>query len=459
MVGALAGAAICVLLLSAAASGHARAATGCSSSSSSSIGLPGGAKILSETDVPVCLTGQVEVSFSSDSLAHCGCGYIGTDSWQPQGGGDLDVLAYRRHGRRQFDTTLLLGGSVSGRDAVERRQPTGQTTACSDTSGSESGGFLSPPVRTGRIVVSLAQSGAASIGTRCAGPLAVDVAAALPTASISLRRIAHGGAVLDLRGTHRFATHGLSGVVRSTVVLRLGRARAAHPSHPVPAPSAPGHGQRIRAITVTYRVERLRGSAVADVRTLADPGQCGPFDACGLSGAITMAPGSAHGGSVSLFAEASAARPRRDLLAAVGLSTHGNPARIGVAGGGEQSLHGTVAADLQQGGECRDQTRLSAASIQLQSHAGGLLLSLSPVSASGTDPLRTRCPGPELGQHALTSATLPRGALRRQVVTVPLTGNAFGDGPYRVRTRSTMILTLRRVRVRTLTYRVPSPPS
>jgi hypothetical protein len=457
MVGALAGTAICVLLLSAPASGHARAATGCSSSSSSSIGLPGGAKILSETDVPVCLTGQVEVSFSSDALAHCGCGYVGTDSWQPQGGGDLDVLAYRRHGRRQFDTTLLLGGSISGRDAVERRPPTGQTTACSDTTGADSGGFLSPPVRAGRIVVSLAQSGAALIGTRCAGPLAVDVAAALPTASISLRRIAHGGAVLDLRGTHPFAAHGLSGVVRSTVVLRLGRARATHPSSPVP--SAPGHGQRIRAITVSYRVERLRGSAVADVRTLTDPGQCGPFDACGLSGALTVAPASAHGGSVSLFAEASAARPRRDLLAAVGLSTHGNPARIGVAGSGEQSLHGTVAADLNQGGECRDQTRLSAASVQLQSHAGRLLISLSPVSTSGTDPLRTRCPGPELGQHALTSATLPRSALRRQVVTVALGGNAFGDGPYRVRTHSTMIITLRRVRVRTLTYRIPSPPS
>jgi hypothetical protein len=81
------------------------------------------------------------------------------------------------------------------------------------------------------------------------------------------------------------------------------------------------------------------------------------------------------------------------------------------------------------------------------------------VSTSGTDPLRTRCPGPELGQHALTSATLPRGALRRQAVTVALKGNAFGDGPYRVRTRSTMTLTLRRVRVRTLTYRIPSPPS
>ncbi|HEX3830338.1 MAG TPA: hypothetical protein VHW04_00135 [Solirubrobacteraceae bacterium] len=64
-----------------------------------------------------------------------------------------------------------------------------------------------------------------------------------------------------------------------------------------------------------------------------------------------------------------------------------------------------------------------------------------------------------MGQHALTRAALSRGALRRQVVTVALKGNAFGDGPYRLRTRSTMTLTLRRVRVRILTYRMPSPPS
>jgi hypothetical protein len=126
-------AALSVLLLSAVASAHAGAATACSSSSSSSIGVPGGAKILSETDVPVCATGRVEVSFSSDAVTGCKCGYIGTDSWQPQGGGDLDVLAYRRHGRREFDTTLLLGGSISVRDAVAQTQANGQTTACSDT--------------------------------------------------------------------------------------------------------------------------------------------------------------------------------------------------------------------------------------------------------------------------------------------------------------------------------------
>jgi hypothetical protein len=456
---AMAGAVLCVLLLCAVGSERARASAGCSSSSSSSIGLQGGARLLSETDVPVCATGQVEVSFRSDAVTQCACGYIGTDTWQPQGGGDLDVLAYRRGGRRQFDTTLQLGGAISVRDAVQRTQATGRVSACSDTNDPQYGGFLSPPVRAGRLVVSLAQSGASLIDTRCAGPLPVDVGSALPTASISLSRIIHGGGILDLRGSHSFAAHGFSGVVRSTLVLRLGRPRANHPSRSVPVPSGPGRGKRIRSIVVTYHVERLWGSAVADVRALADPGECSPFDACGLSGTITTAPGVAHGGSISLFASAFANRPRRDLLAAVGLGTHGNPAGIGVGGGGDVSLRGTVAADLSQDGECRDHTRLSAASVQVQSRVGHVLISLSTVSTQATDPLRTRCPGPELGQHALVVSTLTHSALRGRLVIVALHGNSFSDGPYRVRTRSTLALTLRRVRVAVQTFRAPSPPS
>jgi hypothetical protein len=456
----MAGIVLCALLLCVIASEHARAATGCSTSSSSSLGLPGGAKLLGETDVPVCETGQVEVSFTSDAPTPCGCAYIGTDTWQPQGGGDLNVLAYRRKGRRQFDTGLLLGGAASVRDAVQRTQASGQVSACSDTDDDSGfGGFISPPVHAGRLVVSLVQAGASLIETRCAGPLPVDVARVLPSASISLSRIVHGGGSIDLRGSHAFAAHGFSGVVRSTLVLRLGRARASHPSQAVPVPSGPARGKQIRSVVVTYRIEGLRGSAVAQVGALADPGECAPFDACGLRGTITTAPGLARGGTVSVFASTFAARPRRDLLAAVGLGTRGNPAGIGVAGGGGLSLHGSVAADLIQDGECRDETRLPAASVQVQSHAGHVLISLSPLSTQATDPLRTRCPGPDLGEHALVVSTLTHSALRGRVITVALHGNSFSDGPYRVRTRSTLMLTLRRVRVAVHTFRAPLPPS
>ncbi len=71
-----------------------------------------------------------------------------------------------------------------------------------------------------------------------------------------------------------------------------------------------------------------------------------------------------------------------------------------------------------------------AASVSLETRAGRLLVSLSPRSSQAADPLRTRCPGPELGQHAFTRASLPRTALRHRVLTVAPDGNAFGDGPY-----------------------------
>jgi hypothetical protein len=115
-------------------------------------------------------------------------------------------------------------------------------------------------------------------------------------------------------------------------------------------------------------------------------------------------------------------------------------------------------ADLAQGGVCRDVTRVSHTQLGLDVRRGRLRVSLSPAESQAADPLRTRCPGPDLGQHVLTSATLPRSALRRRTLTVSLHGNSFTDGPYTVRTRSTVMLTLRRVRVRTQVFRLPSAP-
>jgi hypothetical protein len=95
----------------------------------------------------------------------------------------------------------------------------------------------------------------------------------------------------------------------------------------------------------------------------------------------------------------------------------------------------------------------------VKSHAGHVLISVSPVSKQATDPLRTRCPGPELGQHALALSALTHSGLRGRMVTVALHGTSFGDGPYRVRIRSTLVLTLRRVRVAVQTFRAPLPPT
>lgn len=429
-------------------------------SSSSSLYFYGAGTPVSDTNAAVCETGRVEVSFTSAQAPGCTagpCGYTGSEVWQPQGGGSLDLVAFRTRGRRRLSATLFLGGPDTVQAAVQRSGANGQTAACSDRSDDQGAGFFTPAVHGGRLVLRLAEPGASVFGTRCAGPLDVDLGAALPAATISVRQIMRGGGVIDLRGTRRFAAHGFSGMVRSNLVLRLARPRTTHRSSRLP----PGtrRSRPMRSITVNYRLQNLRGSAVADVRALSDPGECGPFDACGLSGVITTDPGAARGGFFSVSASTSAARPRRDLLAAVGLSARGNPAGIGVFGGGEAQLRGTVAADLRQEGECRDQTRLTGGSLQLGVHAGGLGVSFASLSSQAADSLRTRCPGPDLGQHVLARSTLARTALRRRLLTVALQDGArFSDGPYVVRTRSSLVLTLRRVSVKTQTYREPLPP-
>jgi len=73
-------------------------------------------------------------------------------------------------------------------------------------------------------------------------------------------------------------------------------------------------------------------------------------------------------------------------------------------------LHGEVTADLTQGSACHDHAPLRQTSIRLRQRAGRLDVSISPAMSQAGDPLRTRCPGPELGSHALTSGSVPLSA-------------------------------------------------
>jgi hypothetical protein len=430
----------------------ASAASGCSngSESQSLYAYGGRATLLSDTSIPVCTGGgRIEVSFTGGPGA---ARYAGTESWQPPGEGNLDVLTYRANGRVVREASLILGGFGNPvQSAVERSVATG-STACSDSSDELNPGFFTPRVRGQRIALNLT-SGSPLFPTRCAGPLDVDLGAALPATTLSLGRVVRGRLRIDVRGVRRFSADGFSGVVRSTVVLRLGRARTMHPLRRSPALKS---GRRMRLVTVTYRVQRLRGNAVSEVSASPDAAQCGPLDACGLSGTIGFVPGAAHGGSAFLTASASARRALRDSLAALGLGAGGNRDGIAVNGGGDAPVHGAVVADLAQDGVCRDITRVSHTELALDVHGGRLRISLSPAESQAADPLRTRCPGPELGQHVLTSGTLPRSALRRRTLTVALHGNSFTDGPYRVTARSALVLTLRRLRVRTQIFRLPS---
>ncbi len=454
---ALACAAIVVALLPSAAA-HASpapaSAPNCRDSGSSSIisiGFTNGTKLLSDTDLQVCVTGSLTVTFAGDPATGCAahglCGYAGTETWQSPGLGDLDVSRLEHRGRRFDDASMFLGApEVTARSTVRRSQANGNTSSCVDQSQGQ-GGFFRLPVRGTRVSVGLTHADTPFLGTRCAGPLDADIAAALPSRIVALRRILHGRDTIDLTGIQRFAAHGLAGTVRSTIVLRLGRPR--HPSSSPGSPSPPDTNPT-RLVTANYRIVRIKGSATATVRASALSAQCGPFDACGLQGTLAVTPGATSTGSAGLIANAPLSRPKRDLLAALGIGRGGNPAGIRVEGGGFASGRGQIAADVTQpgGSACRDQPGLDQVVLTLRKRADRLQISLSPGNSAAAA-LRTRCPGPALGSHQLTSASLPLRVLRRRTFTAKLTGDAFSNGPYRVTTRSTLTVTLRRTQVTT----------
>lgn len=426
--------------------------TNCSSSTgSSSVVLIGtGSKLVSQTDAPVCVTGGLTVTFAGDPTTGCAarglCGYAGTETWQPEGVGDLAVATYAQGGRRSTTATMILGDPGNPvLAAVHRSQATGTTTACTDRR-QDGDGFFSLRVSGARVTVDLRQPFEPLLGSRCAGPLDADVAAALPSRTLGLKQVVRGDATIDLTGTGRFAAHGLAGTVRSTIVLVLGRPHRASGSG---ESSPPAGVRRSRVALVTYRVTHIGGSAIATVQSSAVAAVCGPLDACGLTGEIDVAPGTLSGGSVSFIATAPLRRPTRDLLTALGVASGGNPSGIGVEGGGDASVRGQVIADLAQGGICHDQAGLRQVGIQSREHAGRLEISVSPDISQADDPLRTRCPGPDLGSHQLTTTSVPLSVLRHPTVTIAAHGGAFSDGPYRVATQSTLSLTLRRIGIRT----------
>ncbi len=388
--------------MAAAAASSARAGGGLRERGSSSTGY-GGAKIVREIDVPVCETGEVEVSFASPAGAACHsgpCDYRGTYAWQPPSGGDLNILTTRVHGREHQSAELNLEGNGSLlRAAVLRTLPGGQTMACSDVGNQSDGVFGSVPVRRGRL--QLTPSTGLVFGSRCAGPLNGDLTTRLPSMSVSVSRAEAGRTVIDLRHRVTFHAHGFSGTVRSTMTLSLGV-----PTDVTKQVHSAAATRRLRTISVTYRVQSLRGAAVSALRTSSDPGSCGPLDACGLTGTLALTPGRARGGSLNLVAFVPATRPKRDLLAAVGLSSTGNPSGIQVLGSGSVRFGGALTESVSQGLGCQDSTRVRGAELNLDPGPAGLPSRWRRRPRTAIDPLRTRCPGPDLGQNALAGATL-----------------------------------------------------
>jgi hypothetical protein len=439
---------------------HAAACGGGGSGSFYAYG--GGTRIVSELDVPVCVTGGLTVTFAGDPAAGCAtvglCDYSGTETFAPGTGdvGEINLLTTETDGHRSTNASVSIGGPDSPQtSAVQRTVSSGttnQTTSCSDNTNSGrgfGGAAFALPIAHGKATIDFDHAQPALLGSRCAGPLDVDLAAVLPSRTVALRTLEHGETTIELTGGGHFAAHGLSGTVSSTIVLTLGRPQ---PEKQGVAPPGTARTRVTRFATAKYQVTALTGDAVAMVQSSATPAACGPFDACGLGGSITVLPGAAAHGSAFFSAESShdtASQLRAKLRGAGGR-------RSRLSGAGLASVTGSVRADLtQEGATCTDGVALRQFSIRIVRAGHRIAVSLAPARSQASDPLRTRCPGPDLGSHRFASGDLPAGVLRRPAFSVTLHGLAFHDGPYRVSTHSTLRLTLRRGATHVHVIRLP----
>jgi hypothetical protein len=296
-----------------------------------------------------------------------------------------------------------------------------------------------------------------NLRTRCAGPMAGDVSALLPAHLIGQRALLHGGRRLDFSADRPFAAHGLAGTVHSTVAMRvIGGEQVLDEGSG--GRTVRTHIVRHRALDVTYRVERVSGRVVAGVRGLADPDLCGPLDACGLMGSVTVST-SASAGEAHVNALASIRHSRRDLRRAVGLSPGPRPRGVSVSGFGVLQQQGTVTSDLTRAGapDCSDSEPVTGPGSLLLDFTGNRAFARygSGGDAFGGlgDPLHTRCPGPGIADvvpsGALASATVPLRAFGDRRLTLRLTqGSAYGADGYSGRTHPDVTMVLRRTHVR-----------
>ena len=286
------------------------------------------------------------------------------------------------------------------------------------------------------------------LSTRCAGPLAADIAPSLTTRVISIGSALRGHRSVDLTGASSFAAGGFAGSVQSTLVMHLGDVYPSSPNGSSPS------GRRVRVVTEPLTLVHTAGAISAQVRESADSNLCALLDSCGVRGAIIIQPqpGPSQGG---LTAFGPASRPYRDFLAALGLSRVGNPRGLSVSGAIGWEHGGTLESDLIQSGECRDTLALGSGDILLQpagKHADR--------SYAAVDSLRVRCPGPELSlaraREGLASATVPlrRLAQGQFSLTLPAT-RAFPDDGYTVRLTGALNLTIKRGRPSERIIRLP----
>jgi len=411
------------------------------------------------------LAGALEVEFRGTSEAGCvvamTCDVSGTASYLPNGEGRLFVNTFRRANgsvRREASAFVFGFGQAAAQTIGIVRRGEQQ---CVDVRAANDGSLQARLVGDA-IVLGLTPNPRSSFSgdllrTRCAGPRAADVLAAIGTRRIS-RASAAGGRTVSFAADAPFLAPGLSGTVRSSIRVVLARAsRHVVRRRPARRRSVPRRVPRTQQLRVPLRLVRAEGQAVVDFT--ADPASCRRLDACGLAGTTTIGP-RPPATPASLFLSVRS-RSRAAALATIGLGG-ARPARIAFGGGGatwadDAGTAGTTAtrdgapscasrADPLAGGSL--ELRVDRATRRLTARLYGAGLGVS------------RCAGPVAGDlqsnghfqggaPVLASGSIPLTALRRPRQTIALTqGGALAGPGYRGQVRSTISLVLERGRIR-----------
>lgn len=419
------------------------------------------------------VSGSITVDFHGDPSAGCAaahlCDVTGRVRWNPAGPGEIVAIGYRSRGKRVEQGYMTLGQDFEPQrlDTSARVRRTAAPDALCADGASQSLVESSTEERRGSTLeLRLLNLPTASFApqdvlrTDCAGPSASDVAALLPARRISERQLLRGHRTLDFSTDAPFAAHGLAGTLHSTVVVKVGGGTREPLNHGSDTSGVPPGTHRVkkRLLTVEYRVERVSGTLVTSVQGSDEPDVCGPLDACGLAGTVTVNP-TASSGTATVQALASARRSRSELRRALGLSRGPRPRgvqRFGDVFWGRD--RGSVVSNLTRDGApaCSDSMPIAG--------GGGLNLAFSGrriqvgYGSEGfgvTDLMRTRCPGPGGLETPsdLATGSIPIGKLRNRRVTLHLTrGARYSSGAYSGGARPDLTVVLRRTRVRLSTF-------
>jgi hypothetical protein len=414
--------------------------------------------------IPVDVEGSVQVEFTASPGTPCErlCSSSGSLTWDPTGQANLEVTDSGTGARRQLEASLFfLGGP--GQDAptttahVVREVAGGLPAVCSDARVNDLT-FLDFSAGSRSHVEARFVSGEPDdsnlFRTRCGGPLEGDLLAALPSARIDLATFTGGDATVDLTATRPFEAHGLTGTVRSSVKLKLGRFEPEPP--PPGATSRPLPGYAPRSVIALYRVEQVAGTVETSFTGGSEQPVCNPLDSCGAFGTLRLSPNVSAGRAT--FAAYGPARrvSGRQLRAVLGLRP--GPRLRGVAASGVADWSrdaGSLSESFTDsaGSACTDMVPLGRGFMTFGEGPRRVFASYGRSSAAGPDLLRTRCPGPSIidaaQDHPLATGSVPRRAFRKSRVAITLSrGRTFTSEPYAGVTRPALTIVLRRVAVR-----------